>query len=97
MQVSIRLPPALAQYADGQTRLRYEFADEVATVAEVLGRLEADHPAIGRRVRDEQAQVRRHVNVFVAADNIRDAKGQATEIRDGQEITILAAVSGGAF
>lgn len=95
MRVSVRLPPALASQAGGVSRLEYEMADDGATVADVLSALAADHPGVGRRVRDERLEVRRHVNVFVGGDNIRDLDGQATRLADAVEVTILAAVSGG--
>jgi sulfur-carrier protein len=47
-------------------------------------------------VRDEQGTLRRHVNLFVGPTNIRDLDEQATTLRDGDEVAILPAVSGGA-
>jgi molybdopterin converting factor small subunit len=35
------------------------------------------------------------VNVFVGADSVRATGGLATVLRDGAEISVLAAVSGG--
>jgi molybdopterin converting factor small subunit len=39
--------------------------------------------------------VRQYLNIFVGAENIRDGKGLATEVKNGCEITILPSVSGG--
>lgn len=66
-----------------------------ATVATVLDALADVHPAVGRRVRDETGVVRRHVNVFVGADNARDLAGVATVVPEGVEVAVLPAVSGG--
>ena len=65
------------------------------TVADVLDVLATMHPALERRIRDEQGQRRTHVNLFVDGDNVRDREGLATPIGAGQELSILAAVSGG--
>jgi len=61
----------------------------------VLDALGTTHPAIARRLRDEQGALRRHVNVFVGADNITDLAGVATPVPSGAEISLLPAISGG--
>ena len=43
----------------------------------------------------ERGEVRPHVNIFVDGGNIRHAGGLAAPVRDGAEIVILPAVSGG--
>jgi sulfur-carrier protein len=47
------------------------------------------------RIVDEQGRVRRHVNVFVGADNIRDAQGHETRLGADAEVHVLASISGG--
>jgi len=65
------------------------------TIGAVIDALAAAHPAVGRRLRDEAGALRRHVNVFVGADNARDLDGVATEVPEGTEVSVLPAVSGG--
>jgi sulfur-carrier protein len=48
-----------------------------------------------RNVCDETGAVRRHLNVFVNADNVRDLNGMDTKLTPGDVLTILPAVSGG--
>ena len=69
--------------------------DQTTTVATVLDALAVQHPALERRVRDEQGRTRLHVNLFVATDNVRDREGPETPIRAGEELSIIPAVSGG--
>jgi sulfur-carrier protein len=66
------------------------------TLRTVLDTLAAAHPSVGRRVRDESGALRRHVNVFVGADNAKDLEGLDTPVPEGAEVSVLAAVSGGA-
>ena len=40
-------------------------------------------------------RVRRHLNVFVNSDNVRDLDGVYTTLTQGDVVTILPAVSGG--
>lgn len=94
MKVIVRLAPVLRDLAGGAATIDLSL-DDGATVAEALSALADVHPGVGRRVRDEQGQVRRHVNVFAGSDNIRDLSGQQTELADGAELSILPAISGG--
>jgi molybdopterin converting factor small subunit len=43
----------------------------------------------------ELGEVRPHINIFVDGQNIRDSGGLGAPVRDGAEIYILPAVSGG--
>ncbi len=53
------------------------------------------HPSLHRNICDETGAVRRHLNVFVNADHMRDRQGLDTALAAGDVVTILAAVSGG--
>ena len=52
-------------------------------------------PRLYRNVCDETGTVRRHLNVFVNSDNVRDLDGVDTTLTPGDVVTILPAVSGG--
>jgi molybdopterin synthase sulfur carrier subunit len=97
--VVLQLPGALAEYAGGRREI--EVAVPVAeagagtTVARVLDRLAGDLPALERRIRDERAAIRRHVNVYVDGADIRTLSGAETPVPDGAVIDVIAAVSGG--
>ena len=57
--------------------------------------LERSHFALYRNLCDETGTVRRHLNVFVNSDNVRDLDGVDTTLTPGDVVTILPAVSGG--
>ena len=65
------------------------------TVRAVLEELERSHPSLHRNLCDETGAVRRHLNVFVNSDHMRDRQGLDTALEPGDVVTILAAVSGG--
>jgi molybdopterin converting factor small subunit len=90
----VRLASGLRAHAGGAGRLELDVAPPV-TVAAVIDAISATHPAVGRRVRDEAGTLRRHVNVFVGADNARDLDGLATVVPEGVDVAVLPAVSGG--
>lgn len=65
------------------------------TVRGALDDLARSQSALYRNVCDETGMVRRHLNVFVNSDNVRDLDGVDTPLRPGDVLTILPAVSGG--
>ena len=60
-----------------------------------LEQVEARYPVLYRSVCNETGAVRRHVNLFVNTESIRDLDGLDTELAEGDELIILPAVSGG--
>jgi molybdopterin converting factor small subunit len=90
----VRLASGLREHAGGASHVDLEL-DPPVTAGGVLDALAAAHPAIGRRVRDEEGVLRQHVNVFVGPDNVKDLDDLATAVPDGAEVAVLAAVSGG--
>ena len=91
MTITVRVPFALRTYTGGASELTLEATD----VRTALERLEREHPRLYVNVCDETGAVRRHVNVFVNSDNVRDGKGLDTSLAPGDVLTILPAVSGG--
>ena len=65
------------------------------SVREVLGEIERRHPSLYRSVCDERGVVRRHVNLFVNEDDVRERGGLDAALAAGDVLTILPAVSGG--
>ena len=65
------------------------------TVRAALEDLERNQFALYRNVCDETGALRRHLNVFVNSDNVRDLDGVDTRLTQGDVLTILPAVSGG--
>jgi sulfur-carrier protein len=94
VKVTVRIPTPLRSLADGSGQLSVELTDG-GTVSELLDVMAAGWPELERRIRDEQRQVRQHVNLFVGADNVRDLDEQATRLTDGAEVSVIGAISGG--
>jgi molybdopterin synthase sulfur carrier subunit len=90
-KVTVRIPAELRSYCGGAARLSVS----PGTVRNVLGELERSHPDLYRSVCDETGRVRRHVNLFVNGDHVRDRGGLDAPVAPGDALTILPAVSGG--
>jgi molybdopterin synthase sulfur carrier subunit len=86
--VAVRLPTVLRPFAGGAERVEVE----ATTVAEAFAALD---PPLRRRLTDEQGAVRRHVNIYLGNDNIRDLAGLSTPLADGDELLVLPSVAGG--
>ncbi len=89
--IVVHVPGPLRAYCAGVEQLEMS----AHTVRAVLEDLEVSHPALHCNVRDETGTVRKHLNVFVNADNIRDLDGVDTTLSPGDVVTFLPAVSGG--
>jgi molybdopterin converting factor small subunit len=90
--VTIHVPGPLRVYCRGSVQLSVS----ARTVQDIIEDLERREPRLYCNVCDETGAVRRHLNVFVNADNVRDLDGGlGTPLASGDVVTILPAVSGG--
>lgn len=92
MSVRVRVPTPLRKFTQG--------SDEVDasgdTILAMFEDLEQNHPGIRERVMDDTGKVRRFVNVYVNGDDIRFLKNVDTALKDGDNISIVPAIAGGA-
>jgi molybdopterin converting factor small subunit len=97
MNVTLQVPGALAGYAGGRRVVRVELpgSGAGATVCDVLDRLGDELPALERRIRDERADLRRQVNVYLDGTDIRSLAGLDTAVPDHGVLDVIAAISGG--
>lgn len=93
MRITIHVPAALRNLAEDAPRIEVEPTDP--TVSAALAALFASHPALRDRLITETGQLRPHVAIFVGTESIRWTGGLGTGIVDGDEITVVPAVSGG--
>jgi molybdopterin converting factor small subunit len=93
------VPPAVTIHVFGPLRRYCAGASSLEvsahTVRDLLLDLERRQPALYRNVCDETGAPRRHLNLFVNSDNLRDLGGVTTTLRPGDVVTFLPAVSGG--
>jgi len=89
--IIVYVPGPLRGCCAGAARL----AVPATSVRGLLTELQQRHPALHRGVCDETGAIRRHVNLFVNTEHIRDREGVDTPLAPGDELIIMPAVSGG--
>ncbi len=88
---TLRVPALLKYYLDNQS----EIVLKGETVDDVLRNLSKQYPKINSHVFDSSGQVRRHINLFVNADNVRDLSGLETPVGEHDVVKVLPSVTGG--
>jgi molybdopterin converting factor small subunit len=94
MRVTVRLPGVLRNDSGGAPTIDAQLADG-ATLGDLFEQLATGYPRLERRVRTEQGELRRYVNVFLDGEESRGCGGLAAPLRDGAEVYIIASVAGG--
>ena len=64
-------------------------------VREVLEAVFALHPRLRGYVLDDQGQLRKHMMVFVAGEQVRDLAGLTDRVAADAEVYVMQALSGG--
>jgi molybdopterin converting factor small subunit len=91
MAIEVSIPTILRPYTDGAKSVQASGG----TLGEVIADLDTRHPGIADRLVDGGA-LRRFVNVYVNDEDVRFLDGVATPLADGDVVTVLPAVAGGA-
>lgn len=66
-----------------------------ATVREVLEQVFAGNPRLRGYVLDDQGALRKHMNIYVDDDLLRDRMGLSDPVGPGAKIYVMQALSGG--
>jgi len=69
---------------------------EGGTVGELLANLDAAYPGFKNQITGEDGQLHRFVNIYLNDEDIRYLGALDTPIQDGDVLSILPAVAGGA-
>jgi molybdopterin synthase sulfur carrier subunit len=92
MAIKVRIPSPLRNYTQGADII--ETAG--TTVGEVLNALKEKAAGIETRLFKGPNQLNRFVNVYLNDEDIRFQKNLDTPVKEGDEISIVPAIAGGA-
>ena len=91
MSITVRIPTPLRRVTNGQDKVTVEGSN----LSEVVGSLDAAFPGLRERLCDEQGEIRNFVNIYVNGEDVRFLQGLESEIKSGDEVSIVPAVAGG--
>jgi len=91
MTVTVRIPTPLRKLTAGAD----EVSIEGATIGAMIDNLETAHAGLKERLCDENGEIRRFVNVYLNDEDVRFLNGRDTELKDGDEVSIVPAIAGG--
>jgi molybdopterin synthase sulfur carrier subunit len=91
MAIEVRIPTILRTYTGGEKAV----TGAGGTLADVLVDVDSRHPGLRDRIVDEKG-LRRFVNVYINDEDVRFMGGLETALKDGDTVTVLPAVAGGA-
>ncbi len=92
MAIDVRIPTILRQYTGGAKSV----SGTGDTLADLLADLDTRHPGIAARLLTEAGGLHRFVNVYVNDEDVRFLGALDAKLNDGDAVTILPAVAGGA-
>lgn len=87
----VKFTAALTRFFPGLQELEVEGG----TVQEVLRRVNAEVPGVINYLLEEDGSLRKHVNIFVKDELIKDRNTLSDEVHSRDEMLIYQALSGG--
>src|SRR5437879_11077230 len=91
--VKVRIPTPLRTLTGGKSEVEAPASDSQSLIESLHGQF----PGLQDRVCDDKGEIRRFVNIYLNEEDIRFLKGKHTPVKDGDEVSIVPAIAGGAF
>ena len=93
MAIKVRIPTPLQKL----TKDKDVIECDAKSVKGLIDDLQKKFPGIRERLCDENGKLRRFINIYVNDEDIRFLQMDATPIKDGDEVSIIPAIAGGAY
>src|SRR5439155_20588126 len=90
--VNVRIPTPLRPMTGGKSEVETQASDIQAMIESLNGQF----PGLKSRICDDAGEIRRFVNIYLNEEDIRFMKVKDTPLKDGDQISIVQAVAGGA-
>ncbi|HEX5000774.1 MAG TPA: MoaD/ThiS family protein [Terriglobia bacterium] len=91
MSLKVVIPAPLRKFTAGAEIVE----TEAGQIREVIDRLEERFPGIRNSICEPSGSLRRFINIYVDGEDIRFLSNTETPVRDGAEVAIVPAISGG--
>ena len=93
MAIEVRIPTILRTHTGGNKTVE----GSGDTLAALVDDLDSKHPGLKGRLVTDEGKLHRFVNVYVNDEDVRFLGALDAKLSDGDTVTILPAVAGGAF
>ncbi|GIG01915.1 MULTISPECIES: MoaD/ThiS family protein [Catellatospora] len=93
MAIDVRIPTILRSYTGGAKAV----SGAGDNLSELLANLDGTYPGLRGRLITPEGGLHRFVNIYVNDEDVRFLGSLDAKISDGDTVTILPAVAGGAF
>jgi sulfur-carrier protein len=93
MAVSVLIPTPLRNLTAQKDTVDVQ---DPGTVTGLVEHLEQQYPGMGNRLRGDDGSLRRFINIYVNDEDIRFLQGAETALKDGDQVSIVPAIAGGA-
>jgi molybdopterin synthase sulfur carrier subunit len=93
MAIEVRIPTILRQFTGGAKSV--EGAGE--NLGDLLVNLDASYPGLRGRLVTDEGGLHRFVNIYINDEDVRFLGALEAAVKDGDSVTILPAVAGGAL
>jgi adenylyltransferase/sulfurtransferase len=87
----VHIPTPLRQYVGKQAAVEVQGT----TVGEAMNSLVSQHPDLRKHLYTDEGKLRAFVNLYVNDEDIRYLQKEATELKDGDNISIVPSIAGG--
>lgn len=92
MAATLYVPTPLRKLTNGKSKVEFTASD----IDDMIAHADSQFPGFRDRVMDSDGEIKRFVNVFVNGVDVRTLQGKATPVKDGDEVSVIPAMAGGA-
>lgn len=89
---TVIIPTPLRKFTNNTSRLQVR----PGTIKDTVEQLTNNFPDLKKHLLDENGRIRSYVNIFIGNDDIRDLQQERTAVKEGEVISIIPAIAGGA-
>jgi len=92
VSVAVRIPTVFRKLTSGEARVQVA----PGTIGDLIGQLDSRYPGFKQQVMSDDGSLHRFINVYVNDEDIRYIGKLETETAEGDTVSLLPSVAGGA-
>ena len=92
MADEVRIPTVFRRFTGGESSVELE----PGTVSNLIEQLEQRYPGMGEQILTSEGDLHRFINIYVNDEDARYLEKLDTKVTDGDTVSLLPSVAGGA-